>query len=113
MREELYTAVREICNQALKGKLSLETFFKIWPQGDQDVFLKVVFEDVEDAVEHLPASFITGKVHWDAWQKTDTYMNLLMDNELLKLWTTDPQKLLECHTIASQRQLTSETEIKE
>ena len=113
MREKLYKTVREICNQALEGKLSIEEFFKIWPQEDSDVFLKVVFEDVEDAVEHLPSSFITKKVDWNGWKKTDTYKNLLIDNELLKFSGSDPEELLECHNAAAKKQLMSEAEIKE
>jgi hypothetical protein len=113
MKEKSYKIAQKICRQALKGKLSLEEFFKIWPQENQDAFLKIVYEDVEDAVEHLPSSFITKKIDWNAWKKMDTYKNLLIDNELLALWVSDPQKLLECHDIASKKQFTSEVEIKE
>ena len=108
-----FKAIQEICNQALDGKLSIEEFFKIWPQENLDAFLKVVFEDVEDAVEHLPSSFITKKIDWHAWKKTDTYKNLLIDNELLTFLGNDVQKLIECRNLATKRSLTSKAEIKE
>lgn len=112
LKEKLYKKVQQICSSALKGKLSLDKFLKIWPQENQDIFLKIVYEDIEDAVEHLPSSFITNKIDWNAWKKTDTYKNLLIDHELLAFWINDPERLLECHNVVAKKQLKPEAEIR-
>lgn len=111
MKEKLYKTIQEICTQVLQGGVSLEKFLKVWPHENQDAFLKIVYEDVEDAVEHLPASFITGKVDWKTWVKTDTYKSVYIDNVLLAFWKSDAQRLIECRAITIRKMFTSEIQI--
>lgn len=77
---------RDLCERARNGMLSLEELHSRWPrQGvGGEMWLQEVFDDVEDAVEHLPGSFVTGKVDYKTWHRSYEFLVLYLDCMLLR-----------------------------
>jgi hypothetical protein len=83
---DLRNIVRKICLLAIQGNLHLEEVGRIWPlEAKGHAFLKQVYDDIEDGVEHAPGFFFKRGIDQDAWQDTEMYRILLLDAELLAM----------------------------
>lgn len=82
---KLRETIRELCAQALEGKLTLEDLHAKWPVlGEPDPFYEQVFDDLQDGVEHFPAKFWSGEVDHDGWRASSRYLRLYLDSLLLR-----------------------------
>jgi hypothetical protein len=83
---ELISVISALCKDALYGKLKLEEFYKRWPhEADSDPFLRQLYEDIEDGVQHTPGFVFKQNVDLDAWGKSREYLVLYLDLSLLNL----------------------------
>jgi hypothetical protein len=58
--------VAELCRLAIEGMLALGEIHDRWPrEADGSPFLRGVFEDLEDAVEHYPAEWVFAPLRLD------------------------------------------------
>jgi hypothetical protein len=87
----------ELCNLALQAKIDVVNFYDKWPYSDihEDAFLKHLYEDLEDGIQHTPGSLLTGKVLHKEWINLESYGLILLDKTLLEK-CTDTQVLLNC-----------------
>lgn len=73
-----------LCSKALQGSLSLEDFYAEWPDDISDSeFASLLYEDIEDGVQHYPGHLFTGKPDTKAWESSQMYMSLYLDKQLL------------------------------
>lgn len=74
-----------LVSKALNGNLNIEEFYSTFPDAVLKVspFFKDVYDDIEDAVEHFPASFIKGTPKFDVYKTSKVYYKLLLDLKLL------------------------------
>jgi len=105
-RDEVTRAVRNICGMALQGALSLDDFFRQWPQdAKNDVLFQKIHEDIEDAVEHFPASWRTGKPDYENWENSHTYLVLYLDSILLNYGRSSEELLRAREAILKAKEL--------
>lgn len=81
----LFETVTALVERALAGAIKIDELHHSWPMGaDEDPFLARVFEDLEDAVEHFPGYWLSGKPDVLAWKKSREYFLLYLDSLLLR-----------------------------
>ncbi len=90
--------VFDLCQQAIKGVLTLDDFLRMWPQDARaNLFLQQVFEDIEDGVEHFPGFWFSGKPDIQSWLRSEMYLTLCIDLILLKhVDEREASQLLQC-----------------
>lgn len=81
IQEEIVFLIRK----ALNGEVEIEEFYDSFPDEikESNLFYRAVYDDIEAAVEHFPASIIKGTLKTDFFKKSIEYRNLLLDLELL------------------------------
>ena len=98
-QKDFNNQIKELSLKALKGNLQLEQLWSEWPEeANKTDFLKQIFDDIEDAVEHLPASTFRDKILFKEWRESDIYLLLLLDYILLSL-NQDFDNLFRCRKI--------------
>lgn len=91
--------VRHICDDALKGDLKLTEFYSLWPEGANiDSFLEQVYEDIEDLIQHTPASLFGGRIDFARLHNSQAYLTVYLDRILLN-HSSPTDKLWECRRI--------------
>lgn len=74
--ENSVNIIKALCETALKGELDLQELYKLWPKGiESNPAFEIIFEDLEDAVEHFSPQ--------EDFKKTDKYWRLKLDVDLL------------------------------
>lgn len=74
----------EFCNRAKEGHVHITEFWKAWPKSASgSPFLAIVRDDLEDAIQHFPASIITRAPAWEEWYRSDMYRTVIVDGLLL------------------------------
>jgi len=77
---EIKKQIISMCDMALKGELSIGDFYEKWPkEANSYPLFKQIYDDVEDAVEHLPSSIITNKKLLSKWMNSKTYLTVFLD----------------------------------
>lgn len=74
----------EISERVMRGEMTLDEYYKLVPQTGLDPFLVQVAEDLADAIEHTPGRWFGGGINWDVWYKSEGYLTIYLDTELLK-----------------------------
>lgn len=70
---------------AINGTLSIEQLNIQFPQPDgESEDLRILFEDIENAVQHTPGSWLTKGVNSDVWRTQIEYATIVCDCLLLK-----------------------------
>jgi len=97
--ESMIEAVKSLCKSALDGTLKLKQLCQGWPaEADTDPFLRQVYEDIEDGVEHIPGSFFKRKIDHESWESSEMYFVLYVD--LLLLSHDRPtEELMRCRQV--------------
>lgn len=96
--ESLTARVFDLCQQAVKGVLTLDDFHRMWPQDARaNLFLQQVFEDIQDGVEHFPGFWLSGKPDIQSWLRSEMYFTLCIDLILLRhVVEREASQLLQC-----------------
>jgi hypothetical protein len=72
-----------LCARALRAELSFDELVAEFPDGaPDDEYLAIAYEDLVDAVEHLPATFF-GKTDLPAWRNSEMFATLTLHLLLL------------------------------
>jgi hypothetical protein len=88
-----------LCIRALEGVISLDDFYRAWPcNKDKGSFCKVLYDDLEDAIQHTPGTWFAGKIDLSKWKQCYEYFVVYLDLLLLKSGE-NPTKLLEVRKI--------------
>ena len=70
-------AVIDLIEKALQGKVSLEEFYSTWlKELEGDKFYDGIYRDIENAVEHFPGDFFSGKPKLDIFINSREYQVL-------------------------------------
>ena len=109
MENEYKSVVAGICSKALEGKLSLDEFYKIWPQSAFNMpFYDQIYTDLEEGIEHTPGFFLKQGVDYAAWIDSDEYLKIYLDSVLLDC-DKSAAELLQCRAfVLRQKNLTQE-----
>ena len=103
----LRDTIRHLCKHALEGELKLHDFNKMWPTDANAIpFLKQIFEDVEDGIEHVPGYFFKRGVDYTSWRASDAYFTILLDLTLLD-YDVSAQVLFDCRNEIFKQSLRS------
>lgn len=85
--QEFINTLVHLLERAEKGLLERDELYRLWP-GDEsgsDPFIEQVWEDLEDATEHLPASLLTGKVNLTRWRQAHGCKCIIADRQLVTM----------------------------
>lgn len=107
-QQDLDKLILSLCRMALDGSLDLEELERKWPiASEENPFFRQVHEDIEDAVEHLPTHWLTGKTAYKKWQGSRIYFTLYLDSVLLE-YKESSEELLRCREFVLQEKELSE-----
>lgn len=109
-QKQMSAIIHDLCKRALDGELNLENFYELWPEeASHNLFLKQIYEDIEDGVQHLPGTWRTGKMLSNEWYKSDMYFTIYLDFLLLDYDVKKTDELIQCRKfILEQRNLSVE-----
>jgi len=94
--DEMKKAIKDLCERAQVGKLTLDELYDAWPPcADQDSFFSSVFEDIEDAVEHMPGYFFKSGPNLEEWSRLGMSSDIALDILLLER-SEDSTQLMQC-----------------
>jgi hypothetical protein len=70
-------AVIVLIERALQGEIPLEEFYFTWPKElEGDNSFNEIYRDLENAIEHFPGDFFTGKPKLDVFMNSNEYQVL-------------------------------------
>lgn len=76
--------VAQLLDGAIDGRLTIEEFYKQWPeQHQEETLLSIIYEDIEEGVQHFPAKLLSGAPDRAVWTASDMYRRLRVDREVL------------------------------
>ena len=65
------STVKDLCRDALGGKIKLEEFYIRWPKAaDTSSFLRQIYDDIEDGIQHTPGYLLKEGLNHEAWTKS-------------------------------------------
>ena len=98
--------VSQMSEQAAKGSITIEEFHRIWPKAAMDSALgRLIFEDVEDGVEHFPGTLWTGRPDFKSWEKSDARRRIAIDHEILKVEADESRLMKVREALLAERDL--------
>ena len=103
--EELRGILAGLCKEAMDGSLMIGEFHRRWPMASGGhEFVVHCFDDVEDCVEHMPASWQTGALaSWRSFER-----KLVELDHILLTAVTDWDAMLRCRLrVGKRRDLSS------
>ncbi len=75
-----------MCLRALEGSISIDEFYNKWPVDlCSSELAELIYEDLEDGIQHFPAKILSGKPDDESWKSSDMYRRILIASEILKL----------------------------
>ena len=78
--------IARLCDQAANGSLTIEEFYEQWPEEVcKTGIAQLIYEDLEEGVQHFPARLLSGKPDYESWQSSELYQRILVDKKILKL----------------------------
>lgn len=78
--------IERICREAIEGSMSIEEFYRQWPDElKESKFARLIYEDIEDGIQHFPAKLVSGKPDQKVWLSSDMYRSLVITKEVLKM----------------------------
>lgn len=94
--KDVLNIIATLLDRAAKGVLLRDEFYSSWPleETESDPFLVQVFDDIESAVEHIPSSFLTGKINFPEWRRSEDYRCIVADSHVLSLFGTKSSMVL-------------------
>lgn len=103
LSDELRTQLMDLCQRAITGTLTLEDLRQAFAASSERVrFVQHVYEDLEDAVEHLPGHWLTGAPLRAEFIRSPQHAQLQMDLALLQNGRDLTAEVLdECHRALS------------
>ena len=88
--------IKQIIEDALKGNITLETFFEKWPENAiGNNFYDLIYLNLESSIEHFPGYLFSNKPDIEEWHQMDEYLFLNIDKALLNLKITNSDILIE------------------
>ena len=117
MDPTLINKVKKICSLALDAKIDIKELHSTWPSdANKNSFYRLVFEDLEDGIEHAPGYFLKAGVDLNAWKKSEEFLKIYLDCEVLKSNLTIDEMILCREKILFSKKLDQEIisrEVKE
>jgi hypothetical protein len=96
-KAEIICNIKRILTYAMNGNLNLTQFYELWPEEvNNNPWFKCLYDDLEDAITHMPGKFFKKGIDYDAWLGTYDYYRLLTDYLLLNYPEKKEEKLLAC-----------------
>lgn len=84
--QELVKILASLLDRAEKGLLQREEFYQLWPdERSSDPFLEQIFEDLENAIEHMPGSLLSGEVNLSQWRSSGDYRRIVADRQVVTM----------------------------
>ena len=72
--------IKNLIQKAMMGTLSRDEFYNFWSSDfDNDLFLNIVFNDIESAMEHIPGKLLSNGIDKDKWESSYQYKILQID----------------------------------
>ena len=86
MKSEKEIILEKLIVRALHGDVTLKELytFESIILGNEPLYSEI-FQDIEQAVEHFPASFFKGYPLYKEFQKTQEYLKLVEDLNILRM----------------------------
>lgn len=85
MFEQWRKHIATICAQVLSGSMSIEDFYRQWPEElHVSDLANHIYEDLEDGIQHFPSKIFSGIPDYKSWESSDTYRRIFIISELLK-----------------------------
>lgn len=82
--EEHRATLVALCEKTLQGGVGLEEFIAVWPEAiAQTEFVRELFDDLEDGIEHFPGHWFSNKKNFKAWEESYMAYKLRVDAQLL------------------------------
>lgn len=82
--EESLSIVRDLCSDALDGKITLEEFYRRWPKKtDTSQLFCQIYDDIEEGIQHAPGYILKKGINYEAWRRSYSYLVLYLDAALL------------------------------
>lgn len=102
MKTQSYISkINELLRLALEAKLLLDDLKKEWPMiEDNSKVIKILYEDLEEAVIHVPSFMLTKKIDYKMWYSQYERKVLACDFHLMpyignsELWMELREKLI-------------------
>lgn len=84
MNEIEIESIRKVIQSAINCELTIENLYHQWENSwNENRFLKEVFDNIEDSIEHMPGYFFSKEVNINKWHQTIGFKILNVDLELL------------------------------
>jgi hypothetical protein len=84
MKQSDYESVKIILKRAIDATILRDEFYSEWKKiSEENEILKVIFEEVEEAVLHCPGFFFKKGVDYQTWTKDLQYGRLVCHDLLL------------------------------
>lgn len=85
IKEKSRLTLISLIEKALQGSISLEEFYLQWPEElEGKSRFDNIYDDLENAIEHFPAGFFSGKPKMDVFQRSIEYQRLKVHLENIK-----------------------------
>lgn len=85
MWQTICEKVRGLCSLALEGKISIDELYSSWPkEANENPLFRLIFEDLEDGIEHIPGYFLKPDIDMDAWKNSREFLMIFLDNAILQ-----------------------------
>jgi hypothetical protein len=108
--------VKELCEKSMEGTLKVDELIDMWPvEANSKPFLKIVYEDIEDGVEHIPGFFLKKGIDFKSWFVSNNYYCIYIDYILLTsndANDTNDTELLNCREFVLKQNNLSKDFIK-
>jgi hypothetical protein len=77
VKTKMKKMVISLIERALCGAVTLDEFYSIWPKElESDKFYNEIYRALENAIEHFPGDFFTGKPKLDFFTNSKEYQVL-------------------------------------
>jgi len=84
MNDKTTELIINICKMALNGTIDIKEYYNIWPEDtNNDPFYEIVYDDIENGIEHIPGYFFKQGVNIDQWINSMHYLTIYLDVKLL------------------------------
>jgi hypothetical protein len=106
MFEKWKQHIAQMCIQAINGSITIDEFYRLWPEELHESYLaKLIYEDLEDGIQHFPAKIFSGKPDYESWKSSVMYRRILINSESLKTNLSESEVKDVRHSLLSESKL--------
>jgi hypothetical protein len=107
--DKWWAHIAVLCDKAIEGELLFEDLCQQWPKElCESKLASVIYEDIEDGVQHFPGKLFSGKPDYEMWKSSDMFMRLYLDKKLLSLDGNEEYLLEVRETLLKSKQISIE-----